>query len=55
LAAAYAETGDFDAAVRWQAKLLKILPKNDALSEGNWAVLERYQRRQPYRDPTLGP
>ena len=48
LAAAYAEAGDFDAAVDWQRKALERLGDNPP--EDLQHRLERYEAGQPYRD-----
>ncbi len=50
LAAAYAEAGDFNAAVRWEARAMELLPK----SYDNWRSefrlrLRLYQSKKPYR------
>ena len=50
LAAAYAEAGNFNAAVRWEARGLELLPK----SYDNWRSefrlrLRLYQSKKPYR------
>ena len=47
LAAAYAECGEFDDAVRWQQKAQKIAPPEQA--EGYAERLGQYERRKPYR------
>ena len=49
LAAAYAERGDFETAVEWQAKALELLPKEDERLRAIYADnLRRYQDAQPY-------
>ena len=51
LAAAYAETGDFDAAVKWQERALDLLPKDAEESRKDYgARLELYKAHKPYRD-----
>lgn len=55
LAAAHAEAGDFDAAVRWQTKMLEILPKDDKEYEASHARLKLYQDKKPYRDEPRAP
>jgi len=47
LAAAHAENGDFEAAVRWQEKAIEQAP--DAARAGLRTVLEAYRRGQPLR------
>ena len=49
LAAACAEAGDFDAAVKWQAKAnaLHFIPEARASGETR---LKLYQEKKPYRD-----
>jgi hypothetical protein len=50
LAAAYAETGDFDAAVKWQTKVVEF-PRNSPMQiEEARKRLKLYQDRKPYRD-----
>jgi hypothetical protein len=48
LSAAYAETGDFSQAVRWQRKALEFpnFDKREAAAER----LKLYESGQPYRD-----
>jgi tetratricopeptide (TPR) repeat protein len=49
LAAAYAEAGDFDAAVQTQRKAIELL--DDEESQENFqARLKHYESQQPYRD-----
>jgi tetratricopeptide (TPR) repeat protein len=48
LAAASAETGDFDSAVKWQAKALELLKDEKERSDFR-ARLELYQQKKPYR------
>jgi tetratricopeptide (TPR) repeat protein len=55
LAAAHAELGEFEQAVRWQRKVLTLVPDNIAAAVRG-ALQERlrlYERRQPYRDTTM--
>lgn len=48
LAAAYAETGDFDTAIKWSAKAVELGPPG---LKGQLAKeLESYQRREPWRE-----
>jgi serine/threonine-protein kinase len=49
LAAAYAESGDFAAAVRWQTKALEHVPKEIDAPDLR-KCLELYQRKTPFRD-----
>ena len=51
LAASYAESGDFDAAVKWQTKANAMFPEGKEKSEGA-ARLKLYQARKPYRENT---
>ena len=48
LAAAYAESGDFDAAVTWQTRAMGFL-KDGGMKADYEARLELYRTRQPYR------
>lgn len=48
LAAAYAETGDFKDAVKWQQKAIALAPGNDAASRTYRIALERYRAGKPY-------
>ena len=49
LAAAHAEAGDFDAAVKWETKALALYaPSKDR--EGGQARLKLYQAKKPYRE-----
>jgi tetratricopeptide (TPR) repeat protein len=50
LAAAYAEAGDFEAAVKWQTKAIDLLPKDDETTRKDYeARLTLYRSQQPYR------
>ena len=49
LAAAYAETGDFDKAINWQKKALSLVSDLDFRMEFA-AELRLYESRQPCRD-----
>ena len=51
LAAAYAEAGDFDAAVKWQTKANALYSDDKDKTEGE-ARLKLYQARTPYRETT---
>lgn len=48
LAAAYAEAGDFDAAVKWQAKAIELLAR-EKTKEDYRNRLRLYQEKKPYR------
>jgi hypothetical protein len=50
LAAATAETGDYDAAVKWQEKALELVTVGAAKKEFR-RRLELYHARRPYRGP----
>ena len=49
LAAASAEAGDFDAAVKWQEKALELMSERDDQEEGR-RHLALYRARQPYHE-----
>ena len=49
LAAAHAEAGDFEAAVKWQTKANDLDATSDARETGQ-ARLKLYQQKKPYRD-----
>jgi tetratricopeptide (TPR) repeat protein len=49
LAAAYAEAGDFDAAVKWQTKANGLYTAQADLERGQ-ARLKLYQSKKPYRE-----
>jgi tetratricopeptide (TPR) repeat protein len=49
LAAACAEMGDFDAAVKWQLKAIELLA-DEKEKEGYRSRLKLYQEKKPYRD-----
>jgi serine/threonine-protein kinase len=53
LAAAYAEAGDFDSAVKWQTRAIERAPDNK--KDNLPSRLELYQQRQPYREPAKTP
>jgi tetratricopeptide (TPR) repeat protein len=52
LAAAWAEAGDFDEAVKWQTKALEIAPKEQ--KEDLLARFKLYQEKKPYRARAVG-
>jgi tetratricopeptide (TPR) repeat protein len=52
LAAASAEVGDFDQAVRWQSKVVELAAEDEKPEERK--VLEQYKAGQPYRSPDGG-
>ena len=54
LAAAYAETGNFSEAVKWQRQALDSPDISAAIRSGMQRRLRLYERQQPYHDePTL--
>jgi hypothetical protein len=53
LAAAYAEAGNFDSAVKWETRYLQFnLSKHRA--DGARRRLALYQQKQPYREVLTG-
>jgi serine/threonine protein kinase len=50
LAAAYAESGDFDAAVKWQSKAIELLT-DEKEKEDYRTRLKLYQEKKPYHVP----
>ena len=56
LAMAWAESGDFDEAIRWQEKVLDALPVGQSPGQAEAARrrLEQYQNEQPCREPWKG-
>ena len=50
LAAAYAETGDFDSAVKYQEQGLGLLPKDDKDHPGDRVRLTLFKEKKPYRE-----
>ncbi len=54
LAAAYAEAGDFDAAIKWETKAIEILT-DERNREVFRTRLVLYEARKPYREPFRGP
>ena len=51
LAAAHAEAGDFDEAVKWQTKAIDLYADRGDKEKGD-ERLKRYRERKPYREPT---
>ncbi len=50
LAAAHAEMGEFDKAIRWQRKALELLPKDSKERSEMEDRLKLYQNKAPYRE-----
>jgi len=50
LAAAYAETSDFEQAVKWQTKVVSMLPPTQRVDYESRLAL--YLERKPYREPS---
>jgi hypothetical protein len=50
LAAAYAETGDFDAAVKWEQKAIDLKPRKFGFKSAAEKRLLLYKAHKPYRD-----
>jgi tetratricopeptide (TPR) repeat protein len=50
LAAAYAEAGDFDAAIKYQIQAIELNPNNPAFVRAANLRLARYREHKPYRD-----
>jgi hypothetical protein len=55
LAAASAEAGDFDAAVKWQTKALNLFPKDDPDLKSHRERLNLYRDKKPSRDERQAP
>jgi len=51
LAAAYAESGQFDLAIGWQEKAVQLSSGEEKAIEEK--VLEQYKDKRPYRDAPL--
>lgn len=49
LASAYAETGDFDSAVKWQLKVIELSGSSGPASQLNQRQLEQYRDHKPFR------
>jgi hypothetical protein len=50
LAAAYAETGNFSEATKWQKKAIEILARDKAALADAELRLKLYKSNQPFRD-----
>jgi tetratricopeptide (TPR) repeat protein len=50
LAAAYAEAGDFESAVKFQAQAIELGPASDDRRAGMHKRLELYRKKKPYRE-----
>ncbi|MCU0978915.1 MAG: tetratricopeptide repeat protein [Pirellulaceae bacterium] len=50
LAAAYAETGDFDSAVKWSGKAVEMGVKEKEVDDQLKKELESYQQKKPWRE-----
>jgi tetratricopeptide (TPR) repeat protein len=48
LAAAYAESGDFNGALKWQQRAMELATENDPARRTYRIALERYRSRKPY-------
>jgi len=53
LAAAYAETGDFDAAVKWSSKAVELGGKDKTYGDSLRKELESYKAKKPLRESLL--
>jgi tetratricopeptide (TPR) repeat protein len=51
LAAAYAESGDFESAVRWQSKAVEWASHIEPLKKQEQTRLDLYRQGKPYREP----
>lgn len=50
LAAGYAESGDFDAAIKWSKKALEVGKNDGQIGEQLEEELKSYQARKPWRE-----
>jgi Flp pilus assembly protein TadD len=50
LAAAYAETGNFEEAIKWSRKAVQLGVENDEVDEQLQKELESYQQKKPWRE-----
>jgi tetratricopeptide (TPR) repeat protein len=50
LAAAYAESGDFESAIRWQTKATEMLAHDEQAVKAGRERLEMYRESKPYRE-----
>jgi hypothetical protein len=50
LAAAYAETGDFETARKWSGKAVELGTKDKEVDEQLQKELESYQQKKPWRE-----
>lgn len=50
LAAAYAETGDFETAIKWSTKAVELGAQNDEVDEQLKNELESYKKKKPWRE-----
>ena len=50
LAASYAETGDFDAALKWEKKAIELFTGNEVDKARD--LLKLYEKHEPMRDNT---
>ena len=55
LAAASAEAGNFEAAIKWQTMAMKLAAENQQFQTGAQQRLKLYEQHQPYRDQSAFP
>lgn len=53
LAAAHAEAGDFENAVKWQREAIACAKRNNEMDGGYQQRLQLFESRQPYRTPSV--